>query len=119
MDEISALRYIFKESLVENKKNFTIEYASVLFNIDKLSMKILDPNHEYTDVYNYILTTNFSKKIDDEKTIVDIEDIPEVNRITEEQFMKWCEQRSNFNKEVEGLSGKQIWLLKKTEYDII
>lgn len=99
MDEASALRYIFKD----------FEGTRITFN---------NRTYEITPeiagrVYGHILAGEASHVSKTECT-PEIESLPEIQKISEEQFMEWAKTRRTRRKST-GLSGRTIWMMSHGE----
>lgn len=109
MDEISALRYIFKGSMRERDR-ITISFNN---NTYEITPEVVEAE-SYRNVYNYILNKEMSCSPPKPERTPEVQsnyvDIP---RITEEQFMDWAKSsRKLREKRDSGQSGKSIWKAK-------
>ena len=113
MDELSALKLIFRQQLTQQEDKICIRGHVGQYEIDGRTMKIRDPAREYADVYDYILNDVSDITVSERTAEVDAV-VCEVEKITEEQFCRWKSSRAvDAASESEGLTGKEIWMQKK------
>lgn len=110
MNEISALKYIFKEVRENNENEIEIMYNDKKYIINNMIRSLPD----YMNVYDYIMKEEAkSVRITNEKSKEIATDYVEVVKITEEQFYEWLESKKKL-KEKENLNtGKNIWMSLK------
>lgn len=111
MNELEALKYIFRNQMVITDDLIVIKYHNISYRIDKYSLKIEDPKQEYIDVFDYILkdSKNFSECKTTQTTEI-LSTSEDVKKITEEEFFRW---KISQVKEIEindKKTGKEIWV---------
>lgn len=111
MDEISAIKYIFK-NVEEDTDNgiVKIEYNGRIFTINCDSKKLTN----YKNIYDYVLREEARVvEINNEKGAEIEADFTEVIKITDEQFFEWLDTHRKYKSKDEQNSGKSIWMSLK------
>jgi len=108
MDQLSALKLIFKNQLMIDGDTATISHNTNRISFNTESMEIIEPRCAYRDVYNYILKSR-NKKIDLEKTETFVLESKPTVKITEEEFMAWKNAQMKEKSKREP-SGRELWL---------
>lgn len=111
MDEVSALRYIFKESMEEGGKIKITFNNSVYETTPEVARA-----EGYRDVYNYILSKEASCSPPKTECTPEVESSHvDIERITEEQFSDWVKSNKRPRERSLGLSGRSMWRARDAE----
>lgn len=119
MDQLSALKYIFKQYLYESNGMIVIKYQNNEYEINPENLEIMNPRFQYIDVYDYILKDSKSIKSTNAESTGEIAyTIEDVQKMTEEQFFEW---KRGFVEEQEDdirPTGRQIWLSNSVDLNV-
>lgn len=113
MDEISALKFIFKSVDYNTDKNeIFIKFGEKEYFIDEETRN----SPGFLNVYNFVMKEESKISIvKNEETKEIISDYKDVIKITEEQFSSWLNEHRRTMKKDENLTGKKIWESLKGE----
>lgn len=115
MDELAALKLIFRQHLIQTGDLITINNQTSIYSVSQSTMEIVNPTHKYIDVYDYILNDDGIRPSAGTKTAEIEATVCEVDKITEEQFYSWKDSQVSENGEDRlGPSGREIWLEKSS-----
>lgn len=120
MDEIATLRLIFGKNMQEEDKTIYINHNSTVYEVDRTTMKIVNPIIKYRCVYEYIINSSELVQRRDESISTMGSNTADVVLITEDEFMKWKKRHERVVIDVAGKpSGREIWESMKEEEEML
>lgn len=111
MDEISCLKYIFKDLQISESKEVVIQFNGNIYSFGTEKESI----NGFKSIYDYILAKESSSEMKKNESSKEIESSNiEIAKITEEQFLEWKRMHQK-QKKKEELTGKIIWKQMNSE----
>lgn len=106
MDEISALRFIFKDLNVKDNGELEIHFNNKTYNIDSL----VRSEKDFLNPFDYVLRKESEIQVTKKEVTKEVSaNNVESKRITETQFMDWLSKINSKKEKKSVVTGRMYW----------